>query len=201
MGKLIFFIERLYNPLKSLGKDVIVIFFSVLLAFSVDRMYENYQEKDKLQNALHNFYVETKQDITFRKDTRFYNIDSSIAIVNKYLKNDDISLMEIDERHGLFRLSLFSISLSYIEKNPNLVFDTEMQNQISKIISSSGELSFYADKMKDFRLTNAFIEKGVNSRNAKILLIKMMSELKRSLWHFERDFNEFEVALAKRGIK
>lgn len=200
MEKLKFFVKRLYNSLKSLGKDIFVLFFSVLLAFSVDRMYENYQEKEKLQIALRNFYSETKQDVTERKGIDYANIDSSIVRLNRCLEKDDISLIEIDAEHNLAHFSVFSISLSYIEKNPNLVFDTEMQYQISKMLSSFRGLSFCADKMKEFRLSEAFIAKGADARKAKMLMVNIIKETRRNLRNFEGDFVDFEKLLVKRKI-
>ena len=93
----------------------------MLLAFSVDRIYDNYQEKEKLYTALRNFYVEIKEDITAYQHSSNQNFDKSIADVSGNLDNDAISLMELDETNHLARFSLFSISLVYIEKNPNLV--------------------------------------------------------------------------------
>jgi hypothetical protein len=200
MKKLIFFTQRMVNLLKSLGKDVFVLFLSVLLAFSVDRMYENYQEKDKLHTALRNFYVETKQDISGVKANTYCNFDSSVAIINRHLTDNDISLMELDDKYNLARFSLFSISLAYIEKNPNLVLDTEMQYNISKMANNYQELSFHVDKLKEIRLSNAFIEKGVNAQNSKLVMINILKEIRRYLVHSERDFKEFEDLLLKRKI-
>jgi hypothetical protein len=200
MRKLTFFTKRLYDLLKSLGKDVVVIFLSVLLAFSVDRMYENYQEKDKLYTALRNFYAETKQDISGVKANTYCNFDNSVAKIYEHLMDNDTSLMELDEKYGLARFSLFSISLSYIEKNPNLVFDTEMQYNISKMANNYQELSFHVDKMKEFRLSSAFVAKGVNAQNDKLAMINILKEIRRYLVHSDRDFKDFENLLLKRKI-
>ena len=181
-----FFLKNLYNRSKSIGKDVFVIFMSVLLAFSVDRLYDNYQEKEKLYTALRNFYVETKEDAAVHQQAANENFSKSIADVSANLDNDTISLMEIDEVNHLAYFSLFSISLAYIEKNPNLVLDTEIQYNVSRILSNYTELSFFARKLSEFRVSNAFVEKGQNAKNSKFVMINLLREMKRRLNNLDR---------------
>ena len=195
-----FFLKNLYNRSKSIGKDVFVIFMSVLLAFSVDRLYDNYQEKEKLYTALRNFYVETKEDVAVHQQAANENFSKSIADVSANLNNDTISLMEIDEVSHLAYFSLFSISLAYIEKNPNLVLDTEIQYNVSRILSNYTELSFFARKISELRISNAFVEKGQNAKNSKLVMVNLLKEIKRRLNNFNSDFLEFEKVLKRRNI-
>ena len=200
MKAIILFVKSIYNRSKSVGKDAFVIFMSVLLAFSVDRLYDNYQEKEKLYTALRNFHAETKEDVAVNKQGVNGNFDKSIADITKDLDNDNISLMEIDEVNHLAYFSIFSISLAYIERNPNLVFDVEIQYHVSKLLSNFKELSFFSSKMGDFRTSSAFAEKGQNAKNAKLVMISILKEVRRRLNNFDSDFLEFEILLKKRKI-
>ena len=195
-----FFIKNLYNRSKCIGKDVFVIFMSVLLAFSVDRLYDNYQEKQKLYTALRNFYVETKEDVVLHQQATNQSFDRSFATVSENLDNDNVSLMEIDEVNHLAYFSIFSISLAYIEKNPNLVLDAEIQYNVSRILSNYTELSFFVRKISELRVSNAFIEKGQNAKNSKLVMINLLKEIKRRLNNFNNDFLEFEKVLKRRNI-
>ena len=195
-----FFLKNLYNRSKSIGKDVFVIFMSVLLAFSVDRIYDNYQEKQKLYTALRNFHAETKEDVSVHQQVVNLDFEKSVACISENLDNENVSLMELDETNHLAYFSIFSISLEYIEKNPNLVLDSEIQYNVSRILSNFNELSFFARKMSDFRVSNAFVEKGQNAKNSKLVMINLLREMKRRLNNFNSDFLEFEKVLKRRNI-
>ena len=81
-----------------------------------------------------------------------------------------------------------------------MVLDTEIQYNVSRILSNFSELSFFARKMSDFRVSNAFVEKGQNAKNSKLAMINLLKEIKRRLNNFNNDFLEFEKLLKKRNI-
>jgi hypothetical protein len=189
-----------FQFLKAVSKEMVVIFFSVLLAFTVDRCNQNYQEKEKLHTALLNIHAEMNDDLThFQKET-LVRLDEFEKNINESMSNDTLSLFDMDKKGKLFWLNSYSVSLGYIEKNPNLSFDNELQSLISEVLSANHEFEFDLEELKKSRYRDDFYLKGEQAKIAKMRLQVIISEIKHRILSLEKITKKIETLLKNRNI-
>lgn len=194
------FLQSLLKFIQPVTKDILVIFLSVLSAFSVDRLYEKYEENTKLHEALRNFYMEAKQDSKLSKDKTFKLSQESINFIKQNLGNENISLNDIERIKPLYRTSIYNVGLSYIEKNPNLTLDSELQYQISKTINTYTHWQKFSELFESFRLSPWFEEKGEKGIIAKKMAIRYLEEQEHHIQKIEEDFLDIEKLFRKKNI-
>ena len=173
------------------GKDILIIFLSVSMAFIADRYYDDYQEEKELKNALRNFCNELKHDLS-KDSMMIFRLEKNITQLKVGLNNDNLSLFEMDSLDTFQRFSFYNISLEYIQKNHKLKLDNRVMNLVSEFSSLSLDLHVLSEKAKDLPYSNDYYAKGATARVQKLKAIHLYSLIVKKMYSIHNSFLAFE---------